>query len=179
MSSPNVVVQWPRPLTSLTFDLPGRPRSVSVTKAFSLKKGGRGFKNVGSSHNFFSLLLVIIDVYILVKSTFSYLVRRGLQLWDVISQEKNLDCPLVSVGIHKFLCFSFMVGFPFLLRVLLISGSGGIIFFIALMYARRWTLRLLLSYRGWMCEYYKCFSKCNIRVAKCMKLDVWLTFCRF
>ncbi len=41
---------------------------------------------------------------------------------------------------------------PYLIRVLLISVTGGILFFIIVMYVRRWLLRVLLSYRGWMCK---------------------------
>ena len=35
----------------------------------------------------------------------------------------------------------------------MISIAGGILFFVILMYKRRWLLRILLSYRGWMCKY--------------------------
>jgi len=37
-------------------------------------------------------------------------------------------------------------------RLLVVSFVGGVIFFIALSYVRRWLLRCLLSYRGWMFE---------------------------
>ncbi|KAI0232984.1 Carnitine O-palmitoyltransferase 1, liver [Lamellibrachia satsuma] len=43
-------------------------------------------------------------------------------------------------------------GVPLPVRVFLISTIGGVLFFIILMYKRRWLLRVLLSYNGWMYE---------------------------
>lgn len=43
-------------------------------------------------------------------------------------------------------------GMPHVLRVLVVSSVGGLTFFVVLMYKRRWLLRILLSYRGWMYE---------------------------
>lgn len=43
-------------------------------------------------------------------------------------------------------------GIPYPLRVLMISSAGGLVFFVIVMYKRRWLLRILLSYRGWMYE---------------------------
>lgn len=38
------------------------------------------------------------------------------------------------------------------LKIVTVSFAGGVVFFIGLMYLRRWTLRLLLRYTGWMDE---------------------------
>lgn len=43
-------------------------------------------------------------------------------------------------------------GLPRSLRVFVVSSVGGLTFFVILMYKRRWLLRILLSYRGWMYE---------------------------
>ncbi|ELU04678.1 hypothetical protein CAPTEDRAFT_111807 [Capitella teleta] len=51
-----------------------------------------------------------------------------------------------------FLYSHFHTDIPHYLRVVLISASGGLTFFVMLMYTRRWILRLLLSYHGWMYE---------------------------
>lgn len=51
------------------------------------------------------------------------------------------------------------LGVPFYLRVLLVSSAFGFLFFLILMYVRRYLLRILLSYRGWMCKL-KLFSSC-------------------
>lgn len=43
-------------------------------------------------------------------------------------------------------------GIPYYLRLFIVSSGGGIVFFVLLMFTRRWMLRILLSYRGWMYE---------------------------
>lgn len=43
-------------------------------------------------------------------------------------------------------------GIPYYLRLFIVSSCGGVIFFGVLMFTRRWLLRILLSYRGWMYE---------------------------
>ena len=43
--------------------------------------------------------------------------------------------------------------YPLLLRIFIISFITAIGFFLALLYTRQYALRILLSYRGWMCKY--------------------------
>lgn len=61
-------------------------------------------------------------------------------------------------------------GVPFPLSVLLISTIGGILFFIVLMYKRRWLLRVLLSYNGWMYEMPRSHSMRTYVWGLCVKL---------
>jgi len=44
-------------------------------------------------------------------------------------------------------------GLPYYVRIFVISSTSGVAFFTALLYARRWLLHFLLTYRGWMCMY--------------------------
>ncbi|XP_064645349.1 carnitine O-palmitoyltransferase 1, liver isoform-like isoform X2 [Lineus longissimus] len=43
-------------------------------------------------------------------------------------------------------------GIPFGIRIILVTFSMGFLFFLVLLHVRRYTLRVLLSYRGWMYE---------------------------
>ena len=43
-------------------------------------------------------------------------------------------------------------GCPYLVNVVVTSFITGLVFFIILLYIRRYLLRMLLAYRGWMCK---------------------------
>jgi len=45
----------------------------------------------------------------------------------------------------------FIPGLPYYVHVFIVSSTSGVAFFVGLLYARRWLLRILLSYTGWMC----------------------------
>lgn len=45
-------------------------------------------------------------------------------------------------------------GFPRLLQAGIVSVLVGILSFVVIMYIRQCLLRILLSYRGWMCKYH-------------------------
>ncbi|XP_074661158.1 carnitine O-palmitoyltransferase 1, muscle isoform-like [Tubulanus polymorphus] len=43
-------------------------------------------------------------------------------------------------------------GIPYYIQILFVTAAAGFLFFLILMYVRRYTLRVLLAYRGWMYE---------------------------
>lgn len=87
------------------------------------------------------------DATVPEMNRFCFSIRAGspfvaLSVWTGISRSQQL---LLYVYVFS--------GLPYYVRVLAVSTTGGVIFFVTLMYARRWLLRILLSYRGWMCTY--------------------------
>ena len=46
-----------------------------------------------------------------------------------------------------------ILGFPTILRAIFVSFLAGVWLFITLLYLRRYILRSLLAYRGWLCKY--------------------------
>ncbi|KAL4216366.1 hypothetical protein ACF0H5_024093 [Mactra antiquata] len=67
-------------------------------------------------------------------------------------------------------CLHIPADWPLLVRSFLSSFVAGFIFFIVLLYIRRYTLRILLSYRGWMYEQPKTQSPSTILWGLLVKL---------
>lgn len=86
---------------------------------------------------------------------------------------------LIFLWNHWIWCSLCVAGLPLVVNAVITSCLVGFWFFLIKIYVRRYLLRGLLSYRGWMCEYsgnrYLCSSSCLHRSWKRILIK-WLAW---
>lgn len=87
-----------------------------------------------------------------------------LAAWSVVSLMMSIDHPKLNYISHYLWLFGDYLylddSYPYFLRIFFISLITSVVYFIIQLYTRQYMLRVLLSYKGWLCKYcllMKCF----------------------